>query len=143
MLEWGGASLVAAIERELGLDAAEAAELLRALSHDAAATDGTNRDETQAARAREALRRELQTLARDLVASLQFYQAQAGSLAIAEILVAGGTSRVPGLPEELERLTRVPVRPADPLARVQVADSVGQRDDLPSLAVAIGLGIEV
>ncbi len=143
VLEWGGASLVAAIERELGLDAAEAAELLRALSHDPAATDGTNRDETQAARAREALRRELQTLARDLVASLQFYQAQAGSLAIAEILVAGGTSRVPGLPEELERLTRVPVRPADPLARVQVADSVGQRDDLPSLAVAIGLGIEV
>ena len=50
---------------------------------------------------------------------------------------------MPGLPEELERLTRVPVRPADPLARVQVADSVGQRDDLPSLAVAIGLGIEV
>ena len=67
----------------------------------------------------------------------------AGSLAIAEILLAGGTSRLPGLPEELERLTRVPVRRADPLARVQVADSVGQRDDLPSLAVAIGLGIEV
>ena len=88
------------------------------------------------------MRRELQTLARELVTSLQFYQTQPGSLAISEILLAGGTSRLNGLPEELERLTRVRVRRADPLARVQVADSVGSRDDLPSLAVAIGLGIE-
>ena len=34
------------------------------------------------------------------------------------------------------------VRLADPLAGVQVADAVGTRDDLASLAVAIGLGIE-
>jgi Tfp pilus assembly PilM family ATPase len=88
------------------------------------------------------VRRELQSLARDLVNSLQFYQTQPGSLAISEILLAGGTSRLNGLPEELERMTQVRVRRADPLARVQVADSVGSRDDLPSLAVAIGLGIE-
>ena len=65
---------------------------------------------------REAIGRELEKLARELVASLQFYQSQPGSLAISEILVSGGTSRLPGLPEELERLTRVGVRRADPLA---------------------------
>jgi type IV pilus assembly protein PilM len=143
VLEWGGASLDDAIERELGIRASEAAELKRGLSLETAATLGAEADERKSARAREAVRRELQSLARDLVNSLQFYQAQPGSLAIAEVLLAGGTSRLNGLPEELERLTHVRVRRADPLARVQVADSVGSRDDLPSLAVAIGLGIEV
>jgi type IV pilus assembly protein PilM len=139
VLEWGGSSLVAAIERELGVGASEAAELKRALSLETAAAAT---DERNSARAREAVRRELQTLARDLVSSLQFYQTQPGSLPISEVLLAGGTSRLNGFPEELERLTHVRVRRADPLARVQVADSVGSRDDLPSLAVAIGLGIE-
>jgi type IV pilus assembly protein PilM len=143
VLEWGGSSLATAIERELGIDASEAAELKRALSLETASTLGADADERKSARAREAVRRELQSLARDLVNSLQFYQTQPGSLAISEILLAGGTSRLNGLPEELERLTQVRVRRADPLARVQVADSVGSRDDLPSLAVAIGLGIEV
>jgi type IV pilus assembly protein PilM len=143
VLEWGGASLIGAIERELGIGASEAAELKRTLSLEAAESLGAESDEKKLARARDAVRHELQSLARDLVASLQFYQAQPGSLAIAEILLAGGTSRLPGLAEELERLTRVRVRRADPLARVEVADSVEPGDDLPSLAVAIGLGIEV
>ena len=143
VLEWGGASIAAAIEREARVDASEASELARTLPLDAPETDRAEDDEKKSARAREAVRHELQSLARDLVASLQFYQAQPGSLAIAEILVAGGTSRLPGLPEELERLTGVRVRRADPLARVQVEGSVEPRDDLASLAVAIGLGIEV
>jgi Tfp pilus assembly PilM family ATPase len=143
VLEWGGASIAAAIEREARIDASEASELARALTLDEADNVGAEGDGKKSARVREAVRHELQSLARDLVASLQFYQAQPGSLAIAEILVAGGTSRVPGLPEELERLTRVRVRRADPLARVQIGDSVEPRDDLASLAVAIGLGIEV
>jgi type IV pilus assembly protein PilM len=142
VLEWGGSKLVAAIERDLGINASEAAELKLALSLEADAALNGAAEDKNAARAREAVRRELQSLARELVASLQFYQAQPGSLAIAEILLAGGTSRLPGLPEELERLTRVRVRRANPLARAQVADSVELRDDLPSLAVAIGLGIE-
>ncbi len=88
------------------------------------------------------MQREAQTLARELVASLQFYQTQPGSLPIAEILVTGGTSQLPGLVEELERLTRARVRAADPLAGVEAGKGVGDRDDLASLAVAIGLGVE-
>ena len=140
VLEWGGSRLNRAIERELSVSASEAAELKLAVSFE---TDAQlNGDEERNARAREAVRRELQTLARELVASLQFYQGQPGSLAIGDVLIAGGTSRMPGLPEELERLTRVRVRRADPLARAKVADSVQPGEDLPSLAVAIGLGVE-
>ena len=69
-------------------------------------------------------------------------EAREGSLAISEILLAGGTSRIPGLAAELERLTRVRVRLADPLARVETDSSIEDRDDLASLAVAIGLGVE-
>jgi type IV pilus assembly protein PilM len=140
VLEWGGSTLTGVIERRLNISAAEASELKLGLSLDASASvDGIDhRDE----HAREAVQRELQTLARELVASLQFYQGQPGSLAIGEILLSGGTSRMPGLPEELERLTRVRVRRADPLVRAKVADSVAAGEDLPSLAVAIGLGVE-
>jgi type IV pilus assembly protein PilM len=141
VLEWGGSTLTGAIERQLNISATEASELKLGLALEAGASfehDGYDR----AAQAREAVRRELQTLARELVASLQFYQGQPGSLAISEILLSGGTSRMPGLPEELERLTRVRVRRADPLARAKVADSVDAGEDLPSLAVAIGLGVE-
>ena len=49
---------------------------------------------------------------------------------------------MPGLVEELERLTRARVRVADPIAGVKVERGVEQRDDLASLAVAIGLGVE-
>jgi type IV pilus assembly protein PilM len=98
--------------------------------------------ERQIAAAREAALRELQVLARELVSSLQFYQSQPGSLPFAEVLVAGGTSRLAGFATEVERLTRVTVTPADPLARVEVSNGVAERDDLASLAIAIGLGVE-
>ena len=92
---------------------------------------------------REAIGRELEKLARELVASLQFYQSQPGSLAISEILVSGGTSQLPGLPEELERLTRV-ARSARRSARARCARraTMQARDDLASLTMAIGLGVE-
>jgi type IV pilus assembly protein PilM len=140
VLEWGGSTLTRSIERELGLTAAEASELKLGLSLEDTAS--FNEADDRASRARHAVRRELQTLARELVASLHFYQGQPGSLAIGEILLSGGTSRMPGLTEELERLTRVRVRRADPLTRAKVADWVDAGEDLPSLAVAIGLGVE-
>ena len=139
VLDWGGSKLEAAIARDLGLTGAEAAELKLELD---LGTDVSEEDDPLHAGARGAVVRELQTLARELIASLQFYQGQPGSLAISEVLLTGGTTKLPGLAEELERLTRVPVRVADPLAGVQVSNGTADRDDLASLAVAIGLGVE-
>lgn len=138
VLEWGGAALTTAIERTLGVaaDEAEKIKLSLSLAPDAADTDG------RLVAARNALRDELPTLARELVASLQFYQGQPDALSIGEILITGGTSRLPGLATELARVARVQVRHGDPLARVKVPASVEPSADLPSLAVAIGLGME-
>ena len=139
VLEWGGDKLESAIGLDLGITTDEAAELKLTVSLEPGAeTDDDARTHT----AREAIRRELQKLARELVASLQFYQSQPGSLAISKILLTGGTSRIPGLPEELERITRVGVVRADPLEHVRTSAEVRSRDDLASLAIAIGLGVE-
>ena len=139
VLDWGGSKLESAIAQELALTGPEAAELKLELDLGGDAPDG---EDPRAPFARAAVERELQTLSRELVASLHFYQGQPGSLAISEVIVTGGTTRLPGLAEELERLTRVPVRIADPLARVQVTNGLAERDDLASLAIAIGLGVE-
>jgi type IV pilus assembly protein PilM len=134
VLEWGGGRLDAAIARELGVTTDEAAEIKLELS----LTD----DDPATARGRNAVKHELTTLARELVASLQFYQAQPDSLALSEILVTGGTTRMPGFVEELERLVRARVRLADPLSAVQADANVSARNDLASLAIAIGLGVD-
>jgi type IV pilus assembly protein PilM len=139
VLEWGGGKLETAIANDLGLTIEEAAELKVTVSLENEPDHGFN---PAVLRARAAVTRELQTLARELVASLQFYQSQPGSLVLSEILVTGGTTRLPGLVDELERLIKARVRVADPLAAVQVAKAVSTRDDLASFAVAIGLGVE-
>jgi len=134
VLEWGGGRLDSAIARELGVTTDEAGEIKVNLA--------LNDDDPANARARNAVKHELTTLARELVASLQFYQAQPDSLALAEILVTGGTTRMPGFVEELERLVRARVRVADPLSAVQADANVSARTDLASLAIAIGLGVD-
>jgi Tfp pilus assembly PilM family ATPase len=76
------------------------------------------------------------------VSSLQFYQNQPGSLGIGEIVLSGGTAQLPGLAQELQRLIGVPVRIGDPLGRVVVGKRVAVPEQVGSMAVAIGLGIE-
>ncbi len=142
VLEWGGWALNVAIARALDMSPSEVEPVKRALSFAGAerVPDGFSEDQMQAAR--EAARRQLQTFARELVSSLQFYQNQPGSLGIGEIALTGGTAHLPGLGVELERLIGVPVRIADPLARLKVSKKVREPEQVGSLAVAIGLGID-
>ncbi len=141
VLEWGGSALNVAIAREVNAAPSEVEASKRALSlMDEMVPDGLTAD--QAKKAREAMRRAIQTFARELVSSLQYYQNQPGSLGIGEIVLTGGTAHLPGLAGELERLIGVHVRVGDPLARMKVSKKVGQPEQIGSLAVAIGLGIE-
>ena len=73
---------------------------------------------------------------------LQFYQNQPGSLGIGEIILTGGTAHLPGFAAELQRLIGVRVKLGDPLVRVKVGKRVQEPEQLGSLAIAIGLGIE-
>jgi type IV pilus assembly protein PilM len=141
VLEWGGSALNVAIARAVDAAPSEVENTKRALSlMDEMVPDGITADQAKAAR--EAMRRAIQTFARELVSSLQYYQNQPGSLGIGEIVLTGGTAHLPGLSGELERLIGVHVRVGDPLARMKVSKKVGQPEQIGSLTVAIGLGIE-
>lgn len=143
VLEWGGSALNVAIARALDRSPGEVEDLKRALSlAPPAGAPPEGYTEQQVTEALEAVRRQLQTFARELVSSLQFYQHQPGSLGIAELVVTGGTAHLAGFATELERLIGVPVRVGDPYRRVKVAKRVAEQEQLGSLAVAIGLGID-
>ena len=141
VLDWGGQTLDVAISRELDCAPSEAEPVKRELSL-ATANVPEGLTQEQADNAREAVRRQLQAFARELVSSLQFYQNQPGSLGIGEIVITGGTAHLAGLAEELQRLIGVRVAVGDPLMRVKLGRKVRETEQLGSLAVAIGLGIE-
>src|ERR671929_227716 len=141
VLEWGGGHLDAAVAQALDLSAPEAEPIKRSLSiSDGPAPHGLTDDEATAAR--EAMRRQVQTFARELVSSLQFYQGQPGSLGIGEIVLTGGTAHLDGLADDLERLIGVRVPLGDPLERVKPGKRPPTPEPVGSLAVAIGLGID-
>jgi len=141
VLDWGGSALNVALARALNLAPSEAEPIKKALDLDSIVPPAQVPAEKFDA-AKDAVRRQIQSFARELVSSLQFYQNQPGSLGIGEIVLTGGTAHLPGLADELQRLTGVTVRVGDPLARVRVGKRVDLDEQLGSLAIAIGLGIE-
>jgi type IV pilus assembly protein PilM len=141
VLEWGGSALNVAIARAIDKAPSEAEPFKRALDLNMA-TAPPEMTQDQFVAVKDAVQRQVQTFARELVSSLQFYQNQPGSLGIGEIVLTGGTAHLSGLAEELQRLIGVHVRIGDPLARVRVGKKVADDEQVGSLAVAIGLGIE-
>jgi type IV pilus assembly protein PilM len=141
VLDWGGSALSVAIARVLDLTPSEAEPVKRQLSLlEAYPIDGLSDEQLNACR--ETVQKQIQSFARELVSSLQFYQNQPGSLGIGEIALTGGTAHLPGIAEELQRLIGVTVRVGDPLARVRVNRKMADPEQVGSLAVAIGLAIE-
>jgi type IV pilus assembly protein PilM len=143
VLSWGGSALDAAVARVLDLTPSAAEPIRRELSLDEEG-EAAGIDARHAYEARRAIAAELQVFAREITASLRFYQEQPESLGISEILITGGAAASGGLPAELERLIGVPVRVADPLGRVKLPRKLRTARGVAagSLAVAVGLGIE-
>lgn len=141
VLDWGGGNLTRAFERALEVETAEAERIKRSVSLSAATRPVAAADDVDE-RAAEAARREVQSLARELGSSLEFYQGQPSSLSLAEIVLTGGGSQVDAIDKELERLLGVSVRIGDPFERVGRGRGDIPSDQAGSLAVAIGLGIE-
>ena len=141
VLDWGGSTLSVAIARALDITPSESDPIKHAISLEPGpAPEGIS--EEVATAAREAVKGQINNFARELVSSLQFYQNQPGSLGIGEIILTGGTAHLPGFAAELQRLIGVRVKLGDPLVRVKVGKRVQEPEQLGSLAIAIGLGIE-
>jgi len=149
VLEWGGNSLNVALARTLDATPSETEQVKRLLDLDDTTTstalaESTELTEAQLQSAKEAIRKQIESFARQLVSSLQFYQNQPGSLSIGEIVLTGGTAHMRGLAQELQRLVGVAVRVGDPLMRVRVGKNAvaPEEQQIGSFAIAIGLGIE-
>jgi type IV pilus assembly protein PilM len=144
VLGWGGHNFDAAIGAALEITPAEAAPVKHALSLVAQSEPPAGVTAEALATARDAVLRELQAFARELVSSLRFYQNQPDSLGIGEVVLTGGSAHLPGFADELNRLIGVPVRVGDPLNRVALPKRFQAPDDyaVGSLTVAIGLGID-
>jgi type IV pilus assembly protein PilM len=141
VLDWGGFALNVAIARALDRAPSEVESIKRSVSFvEAVEVEGL--DEAQSKNVHEAAQRALAGFARELVASLHFYQAQPGALGIGEIVLTGGAAHMTGFADAVGRLIGAPVRLGDPFARVKLGKSVGHDDQAGSFAVAVGLGIE-
>ena len=141
VLDLGGWTLNVAVARELDRAPSEVESIKRHLSFDHA-TDVEGLTPEQVAKSRDGLQRALSAFARELISSLQFYQAQPGALGIGEVVLTGGTAHMDGFVDAVGEAVGVPVRIGDPLRRVKVGPHVAHDGQEGSLAIAIGLGIE-
>ena len=141
VLDWGGWSLNVAIARALDRAPSEVEAIKRqlAFSH-TTEVDGLSAEQVD--KTREGIQKAVVTFGRELIASLQFYQAQPGALGIGEVVLTGGTAHMEGLPEAVGEQIGVPVRLGDPFKRVKVGPKVAHEGQHGSVAIAIGLGIE-
>jgi type IV pilus assembly protein PilM len=140
VIDWGGFSLTNVLSRALKVSPGEAEQAKRRISLEPGAEAPEGLDPAQLEEGIRAVKSELQSLVRELLSSLRFYQSQPDSLDIGEILVSGGTTSMPGLVAELQRELGVKMLVGDPLGRVVGPAEPPQQ--IGSYAVAIGLGIE-
>jgi type IV pilus assembly protein PilM len=143
VLDWGGGALDVAVARTLDLTPSQAEPIKQSLTLNATQERLEGYTDAQATAVYEAVRKDLQSFVRELVSSLHFYQNQPGSLGIGEITITGGTAQLPGLAAELQRLIGVTVRVGDPFSGVKTGVRLDSHSEMGSLAVAIGLGMEV
>jgi type IV pilus assembly protein PilM len=77
--------------------------------------------------------------------SLDYYRAQPDAVAIARVVIAGGGSRLPGLPDRLGEAVRLPVVAGHPMQELKLGKLGLAPDELlaaePHLAVAVGLAL--
>ena len=141
VLDWGGWSLNVAIARELDRAPTEVESIKRQLSL-AGPVQVEGLTDEQVTKVKDGVQRALAAFAREVVSSLQFYQAQPGSHGIGEVLMTGGAAQMDGLPEAVGELVGVPIHLGDPWRRLKLGPKVELQEQPGSFSVAIGLGIE-
>ena len=134
----GGSQYTSLLQKELGLtfEEAEAAKRGYALPDGAEARPIQPIIETVS-----------DILALEIRKTMDFYRATAeeNEEAIQKILIAGGGSKLPGLPDYLSRRFEIPVEVFDPFRQIQVDgrkfDPDYMKEIVPDMAIAVGLAL--
>ena len=115
----GNGSIDNALARSLKLTPEQVAELRPELSLETPA-DSTGSGQPGALQPADVVRREMQTLARELLSSIRFYGSQSGAAPVGSVVVSGSLVALPGFLKRLGSDLGMPVSPADPFSRVEL-----------------------
>jgi type IV pilus assembly protein PilM len=141
VLEWGTANVDVALCRTLKVTADRAVELRRDLSLEHVSNTYSGGPGVTPEPA-DVVRRELQTLLRELVSSIRFYGSQEGVPPVRSLVFSGWLVDVPGLVARLGADLGVTVSAADPFGRVETSHDFERLEGSAGVLVAVGLGIE-
>ncbi len=137
VLGTGGRELTDAIAGELNIPPETAEALKRQL-----AQGGSDELVT---RARAAIERPLSMLLDEVRSSLDYYRNQPGAARLLSVVVTGGASQLPGLPERLSTLIGLPAEPATPRSQLAIGDIRFPESEYPRLdpylPAAVGLAL--
>ena len=125
VLGTGGRELTDAIARDLDVPAETAEGLKRAI--------GAMNHDQAVARAMRAIDRPLSSLLDEVRSSIDYYRNQPEAVRLSRVVVTGGSSQLPGMPERLSALIGVPVEPANVHGRMLIGDIGFVPDELPRL----------
>ena len=140
VLEWGTANVDLALVRTLKVPAEQAEEIRAGLSLEP--TSEPAQGGFGAVEPADVVRRELQTLARELLSSIRFYGSQPGAAPVQSVVVSGTLVELPGFLRRLSSDLSLPVTSADPFGRVELGPDLVRPEASAGLVVAVGLGIE-
>jgi len=134
----GGSQFTSLLQKELGLTLAEAESVKRGLP----LPEGIEPRPIQPI-----IETVSDILALEIRKTMDFYRATAeeSEEAIQKILVAGGGSKLPGLPDFLAKRFEIPVELFDPFRQIQVDgrkfDPDYMKEIVPDMAIAVGLAL--
>jgi len=142
VLEWGTANVDLALCRALKVPAEQAVEARQRISLESTDAGYGGTGPGMGLQPADVVRRELQTLERELVSSIRFYGSQEGVPPVRSLVVSGTLVEIPGFTGRLSADLGVPVSAADPYTRVELGGDVFRPESSGGLLVAVGLGIE-
>ncbi|HEU4837003.1 MAG TPA: type IV pilus assembly protein PilM [Pyrinomonadaceae bacterium] len=134
----GGSHYTGLLQKELGISFEQAEAVKRGM----ALPDGVEAKPIQPI-----IETVSETLALEVKKTFDFYRAtaQEGDASIQKILLAGGGSKLPGLPDFLAARFDIPVEVFDPFRQIEVDatkfDPDYMREIVPEMAVAVGLAL--
>src|SRR6185369_4095894 len=134
----GGSQYTSLLQKELGLSFEQAEAVKRGMT----LPDGVEPKPIQPI-----IETVSDILALEVKKTFDFYRAtaQESDAAIQKILLAGGGSKLPGLPDFLARRFEIPVEVFDPFRQIEVDarkfDPDYMREIVPEMAVAVGLAL--
>jgi type IV pilus assembly protein PilM len=134
----GGSQYTGLLQKELGISFEQAESVKRGM----ALPDGVEPKPIQPI-----IEAVSETLALEVKKTFDFYRttAQESEVTIQKILLAGGGSKLPGLPEFLAARFDIPVEVFDPFRQIEVDatkfDPDYMREIVPEMAVAVGLAL--